>query len=168
MDTTGFNAATVLGISVADVKQAMGFQESNTAYDSFIEGVIRTKADLLVEDNFTSSELRDFTPNQKRRAVIGLSYLLAADCLMTMPMNQVMSSGDQVVVGPIELSGWSGTRGISDIRQVAQYLRTQGEEILRTLHLTNDKGTLPWGAVGTVKRPTYVGGPRYGIRYGHH
>lgn len=150
-----------LDISLLDVKRAIGLLEDNTTYDAFIEERIRATADLLIEDWFTSIELASLTPNQKRRAVEGLALLIGSDCLTVMPVNAVMSTGSSVAVGPISVSGWSGGRSLSDLRRTAYELRNRGEGILRDLRLSGYGETMEWAVVGTVKRPTVIGGPRW-------
>lgn len=152
---------STLNITVLDVKRAIGLMDDNTAYDGFIEERIRAVADLLVEDWFTTSEFNSLTPNQKRRAVEGLSLLIGSDCLLVMPVNSVMSSGSSVTVGPLSVSGWSGGKNMADLRRTAYDLKKRGEEILKDLRLTGYGESMAWLAVGTVKRPTYVGGPRW-------
>ena len=166
-------AVSIINLTLADVKRAMGLKSDNTAHDAFIEEVIDAKADLLVEDIFPVSELFSLTPNQKRRAVEGLALLLAADCLTVMPLNEALADGGSMrgaVVGPLQIQYNSIGQSISDIGRVASLLRNQGEAILRELRLVGPNKTLEWGAVGTAVRPVYVGGPRRGIRasYGYH
>lgn len=167
------DAVSIIGLTLADVKRAMGLKSDNTAHDTFIEGMIDAKADLLVEDIFPVSELITLTPNQKRRAVEGLALLLAADCLTVMPINEALADGGSMrgaVVGPLQIQYNNIGQSISDIGRVASLLRNQGEAILRELRLVGPNKSMDWGAVGTAVRPVYVGGPRRGIRasYGHH
>lgn len=152
---------TTLNITLLDVKRAIGLLDDNTAYDTFIEERIRAVADLLIEDWFTSIEFSTLTPNQKRRAVEGLALLIGSDCLLVMPVNAVMSSGSSISVGPLSVAGWSGGRNLSDLRRTAFELKKRGEDILKDLRLTGYGEAMEWLAVGTVKRPTYVGGPRW-------
>lgn len=166
------NVVSILGLTVADVRRAMGLMASVTAYDEYIQDVIVSKADLMIEDIFTVSELRELTSNQKRRAVEGLALLLAADCLLLLPTNFTLNSGDgsglgggqSVTLGPISLGAWNGSSGISGLRTVASQLRERGLSILQDLHLLNSRGMIPWKAVGTVTRPTYTGGVRRGVQ----
>lgn len=167
------DAVSIIGLTLADVKRAMGLKSDNTAHDSFIEDAIDAKADLLIEDIFPITELISLTPNQKRRAVEGLALLLAADCLTVLPVNEALSGGGSMraaSVGPIEVQYNNVTQSIADIGRVASILRNQGEAILRELRLVGPNKTLEWGAVGTVARPVYVGGARHGIRgsYGNY
>lgn len=162
-----------LGLTLGDVKRAMGLTSDNTEHDTFIEERMRMTGDLLIEDWFTSTEFEDLTPNQKRRAVEGIACLIAADCLLVIPVNSVMSSGTNgstITIGPITVGGWNGSRSMADLRRVAYELKSRGESILQDLRLSGYGGILTWQAVGTTKRPTYVGGPRYGIRrsYGNY
>lgn len=152
---------TTLNITLLDVKRAIGLLDDNTAYDTFIEERIRAVADLLIEDWFTSIEFSTLTPNQKRRAVEGLSLLIGSDCLLVMPVNAVMSSGSSISVGPLSVAGWSGGRNLSDLRRTAYELKKRGEDILKDLRLSGYGESMEWLAVGTVKRPTNVGGPRW-------
>lgn len=146
---------------------------SVTAYDEFIQEIITSKADLIIEDVFTLGELRDLTNNQKRRAVEGLSLLLAADCLMLLPTNFTLNSGDgsglgggqSMTLGPISIGAWNGSAGVSGLRAVSAQLRDRGLSILQDLHLVNSKGMIPWKAVGTTENPSYTGSRRKGIRY---
>lgn len=166
------NVVSILGLTVADVRRAMGLMASVTAYDEYIQDVIVSKADLMIEDIFTVSELKELTSNQKRRAVEGLALLLAADCLLLLPTNFTLNSGDgsglgggqSVTLGPISLGAWNGSSGISGLRTVASQLRERGLSILQDLHLLNSRGMIPWKAVGTVARPTYTGGVRRGVQ----
>lgn len=166
---------SILGLTVADVRRAMGLMSSVTAYDEFIQDTISSKADLIIEDMFSINELRDLTNNQKRRAVEGLSLLLASDCLMLLPTNFTLNSGDgsglgggqSVTLGPISIGAWNGSAGISGLRAVSAQLRERGLSILQDLHLVNSKGWIPWKAVGTVENPSYTGGRRRGIRHGN-
>lgn len=167
------DAVSIIGLTLADVKRAMGLKSDNTAHDSFIEDTIDAKADLLIEDIFPIAELISLTPNQKRRAVEGLALLLAADCLTVLPVNEALSAGGSMraaSVGPIEVQYNNVTQSIADIGRVASILRNQGEAILRELRLVGPNKTMDWGAVGTSVRPVYVGGARRGIRasYGNH
>lgn len=150
-----------LNITVLDVKRAIGLLDDNTTYDKFIDERIRAVADLLIEDWFTSIEFSSLTPNQKRRAVEGLSLLIGSDCLLVMPVNAVMSSGSSISVGPLSVAGWSGGRNLSDLRRTAFELKKRGEDILKDLRLTGYGEAMEWLAVGTVKHPTYVGGQRW-------
>ena len=166
-------AVPIIGLTLADVKRAMGLKSDNTAHDAFIEEVIDAKADLLIEDTFPITELLSLTPNQKRRAVEGLSLLIAADCLTVLPVNEALSAGGSIrgaAVGPIEVQYNNVTQSIADIGRVASILRNQGEAILRELRLVGPNKSMDWGAVGTLVKPVYVGGPRRGIRgsYGHY
>lgn len=166
------SVVSILGLTVADVRRAMGLMPSVTTYDEYIQDTIRTKADLMIEDIFTLSELRDLTTNQKRRAVEGLALLLAADCLMLLPTNFALNSGDgsglgggqSVTLGPISVGAWNGSAGVSGLRSVSAQLRDRGLSILQDLRLLNSKGIIPWKAVGTTINPSYTGGRRQGIR----
>ena len=154
------DSIAAIGLTVGDIKRVMGLTTSNTEHDSFIEERMKMVGDLLIEDWFTSVEFADLTPNQKRRAVEGIACLIGADCLLVMPVNSVMSTS----------TNGSGSRSMSDLRRISYELKSRGESILQDLRLSGYGGVLPWQAVGTVKRPTYVGGPRYGIRrnYGNY
>lgn len=166
------NVVSILGLTVADVRRAMGLMASVTTYDEYIQEVIVSKADLMIEDIFSISELRELTSNQKRRAVEGLAFLLAADCLLLLPTNFTLNSGDgsglgggqSVTLGPISLGAWNGSAGISGLRTVAAQLRDRGLSILQDLRLLNSKGMIPWKAVGTTVKPVYTGGVRQGVR----
>lgn len=167
------DSIAAIGLTVGDIKRVMGLTTSNTEHDSFIEERMKMVGDLLIEDWFTSVEFADLTPNQKRRAVEGIACLIGADCLLVMPVNSVMSTstnGSTITVGPITVGGWNGSRSMSDLRRISYELKSRGESILQDLRLSGYGGVLPWQAVGTLKRPTYVGGPRYGIRrnYGNY
>lgn len=167
------DAVAIIGLTLADVKRAMGLKSDNTAHDTFIEDTIDAKADLLIEDIFPIAELISLSTNQKRRAVEGLALLLAADCLTVLPVNEALSAGGSMraaSVGPIEVQYNNVTQNIADIGRVASILRNQGEAILRELRLVGPNKTLEWGAVGTLVKPVYVGGPRRGIRgsYGNY
>lgn len=167
------DAVAIIGLTLADVKRAMGLKSDNTAHDTFIEDTIDAKADLLIEDIFPIAELISLSTNQKRRAVEGLALLLAADCLTVLPVNEALSAGGSMraaSVGPIEVQYNNVTQSIADIGRVASILRNQGEAILRELRLVGPNKTLEWGAVGTIVKPVYVGGPRRGIRgsYGNY
>lgn len=167
------DAVSILGLTLADVKRAMGLKSDNTTHDTFIADTISAKADLLIEDVFPITELISLTPNQKRRAVEGLSLLIAADCLTVMPLNEALAAGGSMrgaVVGPLQIQYNNIGQSIGDIGRVASILRNQGEAILRELRLVGPNKTMEWGAVGTLVRPVYVGGPRRGIRgsYGNY
>lgn len=156
-----------LGLTLGDVKRAMGLTVDNTEHDAFIEERIRMTGDLLIEDWFTTNEFISLTPNQKRRAVEGIACLIASDCLLVIPVNSVMNSGTNgstITIGPIQVGGWNGSRSMSDLRRVAYELKSRGESILQDLRLSGYGGIVAWQAVGTVKRPTCIGGARYGVR----
>lgn len=162
-----------LGLTVADVKLAMGLQADNTTQDTYIANVIRDSADLLIEDWFTLGFVMQMTPDQKRRAVKGLALCLAADCLLVMPVDMVLSAGDSesVHVGPLSISntGWGGNRNLGDLRSLSNILKSRGESILTSLKLANATEYLSWSAVGTTVKPRYTGGPRRGLPYyGNH
>lgn len=167
------DAVSILGLTLADVKRAMGLKSDNTTHDTFITDTINAKADLLIEDVFPITELISLTPNQKRRAVEGLSLLIAADCLTVMPLNEALAVGGSMrgaVVGPLQIQYNNIGQSLGDIGRVASILRNQGEAILRELRLVGPNKTMEWGAVGTSVKPVYVGGPRRGIRgsYGNY
>ena len=165
---------SMIGLTVADVRRAMGLMSSVTTYDSYIEDVIRAKADLIMEDMFTAGEIADMTKNQKLRAVEGLACLLAADCLLLIPTNFLLNNGDEnggsfgggqsITLGPISVGAWTGSSGMSGLRNVAAQLRERGTAILQDLHIVNSRGGLAWKAVGTTEKPVYTGGRRKGIR----
>lgn len=164
---------SMIGLTVADVRRAMGLMSSVTTYDSYIEDIIRSKADLIMEDMFTIGEISEMTKNQKLRAVEGLACLLAADCLLLIPTNFLLNSGDEssgsfgggqsITLGPISVGAWTGSSGMSGLRNVSAQLRERGLSILEDLHLVNGKRSIPWKAVGTNTKPTYTGGTRRGL-----
>lgn len=167
------NISAILGLTVADVRMAMGLMSSVTSYDEYIQEIINKKADLIIEDMFTLNELAQMTRNQKRRAVEGLSMLLASECLLLLPSNFTLNSGDgtglgggqSFTLGPISMGAWNGSSGLSSLRSVSAQLRDRGLAILQDLHIVNSNQVLAWKAVGTIEKPSYTGGRRRGISY---
>jgi hypothetical protein len=144
-----------------DVKEAMGLAIADTTLDEQISAKLRTRGPLILEDYFSVEDITMMTPNQRERAKVGLATVIAGEVLQTSGLSPVMNAGSSFSIGPISLGGFSGGGNVTNLVRIATNLKREGADILDTLRLANQNPMMGvWGAVGTTRRPTVVGGPR--------